>query len=280
VDLRTKPTICQLTLFRLNDLKAQEVYYNRIVERYMKFCAASTNGDDLDKQFASLSLHTSSLLNLSSVPSADTLHIPTTRSFNPTTGELSTILHALRKLREAVTATGRKDQFAQRAYIFNVHAAILCKDWESYSPALTSLLNVIHPATPLSSTELHEYIGYMILDQACRQGDIAGAHETRLKYRYTDRRVEMVLKALVADNWVVFWKMKKAVDGYQRRILEFAEQGTRVHALKCLGKGYMSADRRYVERCADRQWADLVQDGVGWELTEMDKVIIKIPKAR
>ena len=74
--------------------------------------------------------------------------------------------------------------------------------------------------------------------------------------------------------------MKKAVDGYQRRIMEYAEQGMRVHALKSLGRAYMSADRRYVERCADRRWADLVQDGVGWELTNVDKVIIKKPKAK
>jgi hypothetical protein len=92
--------------------------------------------------------------------------------------------------------------------------------------------------------------------------------------------VELVLRALVSDNWVVFWKMKKAVDGYQRRIIEYAEQGTRVHALKCLGRGYMSAERRYVERCADRKWADLVHDGVGWELTEADRVVIKTPKGK
>lgn len=63
-----------------------------------------------------------------------------------------------------------------------------------------------------------------------------------------------MLRALVADNWVLFWKMKRAVDGYQRRIMEFAEQGMRVHALKCLGRGYMSVERRYVEQCADRKW--------------------------
>jgi hypothetical protein len=101
-----------------------------------------------------------------------------------------------------------------------------------------------------------------------------------MRYRYRDRRVQLVLRALVADNWVLFWKMKRAVDGYQRRIMEFAEQGIRVHALKCLGRGYMSADRRYVEHCADRKWAELVEDGVGWELTETDKVIIKRPKAK
>ncbi|KAF2731765.1 hypothetical protein EJ04DRAFT_536422 [Polyplosphaeria fusca] len=260
---------------RLNDPKTQEAYYNRIVERYMKFCASSQSGDDLDKQFASLNINpTSTSLSPPVIP------IPAARSIIASTGELSTILSALRKLREAIVATARRDHFAQRAYIFNIHAAILCKDWESYFPALKALMHQIHPHTPLSPTELHEYVGYMILDQACRQGDLSAAHDTRMCYKYVDRRVELVLRALTADNWVVFWKMKKAVDGYQRRIMEYAEQGMRVHALKCLGRGYMSADRRFVERSADREWADLVKDGVGWQLNEMDKVIIKSPKAK
>ncbi|KAF2178801.1 hypothetical protein K469DRAFT_598247 [Zopfia rhizophila CBS 207.26] len=263
---------------RLNEFKAQESYYNKIVERYMKFCAASSSANDLDNQFASLSLNSSSSIVLS--PSDSIPIPPTARSFNSSTGELSTILSALRKLREAITATARRDHFAQRAYIFNIHAAVLCKDWESYSPALLSLLNMIHPQIPLSPTELHEYVGYLILDLACRQGDLAEAYEAKLRYKYSDRRVEQVLSSLVNDNWVVFWKMKKAVDGYQRRILEYAEQGIRLHALKCLGRGYMSAERGYVERCADRKWTDLVKDGVGWELAEGDKVIIKKPKVK
>ncbi|ORX98772.1 hypothetical protein BCR34DRAFT_606836 [Clohesyomyces aquaticus] len=275
---------------RLNDLKTQEVYYNRIVERYMKFCASTTNSDDLDAQFASLSLESASTSILSNSSSSATTSgsppadstplptIPTLRNSNPSSSELPLILSSLRKLREAITATARRDHFAQRAYIFNIHAALLCKTWESYSPALLSLLHVIHIKTPLSPAELHEYVGYKILDQACRQGDFHGAYETKLRYGYVDRRVELVLTALVRDNWVVFWKMKRAVDGYQRRIMEFAEQNMRVHALKCLGRGYMRADRVYVERTADRKWVDLKKDGVGWELMDGDKVIIKRPK--
>ncbi|KAF2021541.1 hypothetical protein BU24DRAFT_446536 [Aaosphaeria arxii CBS 175.79] len=264
---------------RLNDFKTQEIYYNRIVERYMKFCAASPNGSDLDAHFASLSIQSTSLKS-STITTEEPQTIPDPPMANTSTGELAKILSALRKLREGITATARCDLFAKRAYIFNVHAAILCRDWESYHPALVTLLNKIHPQTPLTPAELHEYVGYLILDQACRQGDYTGAHETRLKYKYMDWRVQCVLQALVADNWVVFWKMKKAVDGYQRRIMGYAEQTIRVHALKCLGRGYMSADKRFIESCADRQWSDLVDDGVGWELTETDRVIIKKPKAK
>jgi len=245
----------------------------------MKFCAASSGGDDLDKQFASLSLNTPSATPTPPPTSHSISAPPPSRGYNPT-NELTTIVSALRKLREAITATKRRDHFAQRAYIFNVHAAILCRDWESYAPALNALLHTIQPRTPLPPSELREYVGYLILDQACRQGDLAAAYATKLKYNYKDRRVELVVNAIVNDNWVVFWKMKKAVDGYQRRIMEYAEKNMRLHALKCLGRTYMSAERQYVERCADQKWPQLVADGVGWELGEDDKVIIRRPKAR
>ncbi|OCK80035.1 hypothetical protein K432DRAFT_298511, partial [Lepidopterella palustris CBS 459.81] len=194
--------------------------------------------------------------------------------------ELATILNALRKLREAIVSTSRRDLFAQRVYIFNIHCAILCKDWESYAPALLSLLSKIHPYTPLPSPDLHEFVGYHILDLACRQSNMLAAYQVKRQYKYSDRRVEMVLRALVADNWVVFWKMRRAVDGYQKRVMEWAEEGVRLHALKCLGRGYMTAERSYVERCADRRWADLVNDGVGWELVDGEKVIIRRPKVK
>lgn len=257
---------------RLNDPKVQESYYNKIVERYMKFCAASSGGDDLDKQFASLTMAEAPPTTSHSAP------LPSRGAVNPA-NELSTILAALRKLREAITATSRRDHFAQRAYIFNIHAAILCRDWESYSPALLGLLNVIHPKTPLQPSELREHVGYLILDLACRQGDFAAAYTTKIKYKYTDRRVELVLKALVNDNWVIFWKMKRAVDGYQRRILEYAEKDLRLHTLKCLGRTYMSCELAYVTRSTDKSWFELVQDGVGWELVG-DKVVIRRIKAK
>lgn len=252
----------------------------------MRLCAI--NEKQLSALFASVTLQDAPAttgLGLpipthTTVPPADALPTAPPTFSSPPINDLATVLSAFRKLREAITATGRKDAFARRAYFFGIHAAILCKDWASYLPALTYLLNVLHVATPLSPPDAKEYVGLLVLDQACRQGDIALAHETRLKYAYKDRRVELVLKALVADNWTVFWKMKRAVDGYQRSVMEFAEQGVRVHALKCLGRGYLSADKRFVERAAEREWAELVKDGVGWELTEDDKVIIKKPKAK
>lgn len=194
--------------------------------------------------------------------------------------ELATVLNALRKLREAITASNRTDPFARRAYYFSIHVAILCHDWESYVPALHALLNTIHPRSPLPPHDLKDFVGLQILDQCCRQSDFAGARETKVQYGFTDRRVEFVMKALVADDWVSFWRMSRAVDGYQRSVMEFAEGRVRIHALKCIGKTYMRADKRFIERCADREWKELVVDGVGWELVEGDKVVIQKPKLR
>lgn len=255
----------------------------------MRLCAI--NEKQLGALFASVSqtLNTDFLASLnlptatstSSSANDNDQRTTSTPFTSPSLTELTTVLSALRKLREAITASGRKDAFARRAYFFGVHAGVLCKDWESYSPALNSLLTVIHRAeAPLSAPDMKEYVGLLILDQACRQGNLALAHETRLQYAFHDRRVELVLKALVADNWVLFWKMKKAVDGYQRSVMEFAEKDMRLHALKCLGRGYMSVERKYVEKCAEREWPDLVKEGVGWELTETDRVLIKKPKVK
>jgi len=42
----------------------------------------------------------------------------------------------------------------------------------------------------------------------------------------------------------------------------------------------MTADRAYVERCTGKRWEDLVKDGVGWELVEMEKIVIRRPKVK
>ena len=258
----------------------------------MKLCAL--NREELDRLFASVSNSTKNLNSSSSLsalarskhapppPAKDNAPAATTippNAFTPSMNELATVLAALRKLREAITASNRCDNFARRAYFFAIHVAVLCHDWSSYLPALSALLTHIHPRNPLAPHDLKEYVGLLILDQACRQSDLALARATKIAYGYKDWRVEAVLRSLVMDDYVGFWRLRRAVDGYQRSVMQFAEGGVRVHALKCLGRSYMSADRRFVERCTDREWEELVKDGVGWELSvDGEKVVIKKPK--
>ena len=193
------------------------------------------------------------------------------------TRELSTLLLSMRKLREAILASSRIDTFSQRAYIFTIRSAILCSSYESYAAALQHLLLRIHPLVALPPRELHEFIGYYILDQACRLKDFGRAYKVRKVYGYRDELIEGVLKALVHDDWVTFWKLRGCVDGYQRRLMEWAEEWMRKHALNCLGKSYLTVDRGYVEKSAGRSWELLKEkDEVNWELEEGgDKVIVR-----
>ncbi|KAI9704328.1 MAG: hypothetical protein M1836_007189 [Candelina mexicana] len=259
----------------LENFKTQEVFYNKIVERYMKFCAASGGGNELERQFSTLSLSMTDGLSGSNssqtaIPNGDL----------GTRKELSTVMAAMRKLREGIVAAARTDTFSQRVYVFIIRASILTKTRESYYPALLHLLERMHPTQPLSAPELHEFVGYRILDLVCRQQDFATAYTVRHAYKYNDRRVNNVLEALVHDNWHLFWKMRKAVDGYQKKLMEWAEEAVRVQALKCLGRTYLSVDRRFVERVTERDWEGLKKlNGVGWGL-EGWKVTIRRPKER
>lgn len=200
--------------------------------------------------------------------------------------ELEMVLSAMRKLREAIVASHRVDRFAQRAYIFIIHASILSRAWESYLPALLYLLQNIHENTPMTTSEFNEFAGLHILDVACRQGDLATAFrkKSKVEYGYHDPtgRVDSLLKALVMDDWVTFWRLSKRVEGYQKRIMEFKEEDIRIHALKCMGRSYFTADRSFIEKCTGRSWEELVKkNGVGWELQEDgEKVVIRVPKTK
>jgi hypothetical protein len=252
----------------------------------MKFCASSNGGDDLEAAFSSLSIKTVSPQTASPVaqqpsskPNIPPMRPPEIASLD-SNSDLPTIILAMRKLREAILGSRRVDAFAQRAYMFIIHACILTRSWESYQPALQYLLRSIHPVTPLSLPEVQEFSAYLILDLACRQGDFQDAFVARAQWKNRDRKVGAVLRALVQDDWVRFWRAKRAVDGYQRAIMEFAVERVRMHALKCLGRSYMTVERRFVESSGDASWEDLVKGGVGWELGEGDRVVIRRPKAK
>ena len=80
--------------------------------------------------------------------------------------------------------------------------------------------------------------------------------------------MDALLKALMRDDYVSFWRVRGRMDGYCAALVGWAEEGVRRHALKCVGRGYLSIDRVVLERVAGgRRWVELVGvDGVGWEL--------------
>ncbi|KAI9673159.1 MAG: hypothetical protein M1817_003021 [Caeruleum heppii] len=261
---------------RLLDHKTQETYYNKIVERYMAFCAASETGTELDKAFSSLTIANA---ESSSTPSVKDTPTPAVNTSRASDKELATLIMAMRKLREGIVASHRVDEFAVQVYIFCIRAAILTRHMESYHPALLQLLRRMHPQHPLSPPELQEFTGYLVLDLACRQQHLAEAYALRSVSKLRDRRVDAVLDALVHDNYHRFWQIKRSVDGYKAKIMEYAEPEMRMLALKCLGKSYFSVSRTFLVKVTATEWRQLKDNHqVGWEL-DGERVIIKKPKA-
>ncbi|KAK4893499.1 hypothetical protein LTR27_008181 [Elasticomyces elasticus] len=265
---------------RLHDHKIQEDYFQKIVDRYMKFIASSGGGEELEKAFAAMAVKDNPPIAVTSTTDRDRPALPRHTSSTSRPNDMPNILMAMRKLREGLLGSQRRDHFAQRAYIFIIQASILSRHWESYQPALLYLLNEIHPVTPLSPLELQDFVSYRVLDLACRQYELMDAFAVRHTYKLDDRRVTTVLMSVVHDDWVRFWRIKRVVDGYQRAIMDFAVDRMRLHALKCLGRGYLNADRSFIERAGDASWSELVKGGVGWQLQDNGNVVIRKPKPK
>ncbi|KAL1965339.1 hypothetical protein VTN77DRAFT_5776 [Rasamsonia byssochlamydoides] len=306
----------------LLDYKAQEDYYNKIVERYMRFCAQHSH--DLDAAWASLPTSASADATRNPPaappirPAPASTPPPPHRSSTESQGaksviqtpspqkgqvdeeqrpvrsaaaELSTLLLSLRKLREAILATSSTTPipFAQRVHIFSIRLSILARHPPSYFPSLRYLLDNLHSAAhPLTASELTEFTSYLILDYACRQSDMAAAYalwvHARTKHGFQSVFVDRALAALMHDNWVLFWRTRKAVDGYMRAIMNWAADHVRRRALKAIGKTYMSVNVHWlVENCTgedDWTWEKLVEkEKLGWH-KEGDSIQIRKPKCK
>jgi hypothetical protein len=267
---------------RLLDYKTQERYYTKIVERYMAFCSDAGRADELLRRLGQLSIATEDGNLEEPHPSTPGMRPSNIGTNLDAAGQkdLSTLMMAMRKLREGIVAASRVDDFSIQAYIFCIRLSILAKNMESYHPAILHLLRRMHTVLPLSKSELQEFVGYLVLDLACRQNDLAEAYVVRQKYKLHDAKVDAILQALAHDNYFMFWRIRRSVDGHKAKLMEFAEDGMKKQALKCLGRSYFSIDLPSLEEYTNSTWPSLTKTyGVGWQL-EGTKVIIRKPKTR
>ena len=249
----------------------------------MAFCFNAGRGDELLRRLAQLDIPEENGTNRNSQASALAAEVPTIIDANlDATGQkdLSVLMLAMRKLREGIVASKRVDEFSIQAYIFCIRFSILVKHMESYHPAILHLLRRMHTVHPLSSTELQEFVGYLVLDLACRQNNMSEAYRVRQTYGLRDTKVDAMLRALAHDNYFLFWRVKRSVDGHKAKLIEFAEDGMKRQTLKCLGRSYLNIDLPILEQYTGSSWPLLTKDyGVGWQL-EGTKVMIRKPKAR
>ena len=251
------------------------------MERFDRLRHTSASDNDLDDAFTSLSLDGKSSQSAeikSTISSRD--HLPQKQQPAHVSNELSIVLMAMRKIREAIVASSRIDAFASKVYTFIIRTTILLKHMESYHPALLYLIHRIHPIVPLPNAEYHEFLGYDILDLACRQEDLAAAYQAKCNFGYKDARIEAVLQSLIHGNWYRFWMLRELVTRHQRSLLEWAEGRVRAHALNCLGKSYLRVDKKYLEQSCQHPWEVVQQSNAqGWQL-DGDAIIIRGPRKK
>ena len=96
-----------------------------------------------------------------------------------------------------------------------------------------------------------------------------------------------VLRCVTHGDYLGFWKVRRAVDGYQVKLLEWGVEHMQGTALKCLGRAYLGGDKVWVERmCGGMEWEVLKEKwGVGWELQHGEGkgegwVVMRRPKTK
>lgn len=88
-----------------------------------------------------------------------------------------------------------------------------------------------------------------------------------------DGKVEQALWALIHDNWVLFSRVHRSVDGYRARLMEYGRQNLlRRHVLKAFGRSYLTVPLPWLERNAGESWDELRRnEGLGWELVDVEE---------
>ena len=128
---------------------------------------------------------------------------------------------------------------------------------------------------------------YLVLDLACRQQEIASAFSLRSNSRlhrgYNSRIADEIVAAVVTNNWVAFWGVRRRVDGYVRALMQWTVPSLRRNSLKALGRAYLNCDLVWLLQSttgAEMSWEELVErENIGWIL-EGSKVIIRKPKPK
>ena len=246
-------------------MKTQEQYFEKIQESCAKLSIPSNEDEGIREAFASMSLTGEDRTKMDDAEARKRkLEKPDSSEYSK---ELSILLEAMRKLREGIVASHRFDAFALRVYMFVIRTTILLKHMPSYHPALLYLLHNVHAMKSLSRSELDELIGYHILDLACRQNDLAEAFAVKHRYSYRNHAMDLVLKALIHENWFAFWKMKMTMGVRERYLMGSADDRVRGMALKALGKAYLKIQVGYFVHATNSRWGELKeQDKLGWVL--------------
>jgi len=270
----------------LLNFQTQEKCQKQIVKKYLEFCGASGGPGQLESEFAKLAvtpLNNPHAVTVNPAISQAQRDSPKNATYaNARNAEISSILLSMRKLREGIVASGRIDKFAVDVYKFQIRAAILMQQVDTYHPALLHLLYTMHPVTPLSSLERQEFGAYHMLHLAGYREDYGQALAAKREFRVADKRSLQALDSMIHGNYWSYRAARNRVDQYLGRLMDYAEHRMRRAMLKCIGAAYFTVELAYIEIVAGMSWKRLQEEyQVGWELNEDTNVVtIRRPRSK
>ncbi|KAK9374632.1 uncharacterized protein V1513DRAFT_445498 [Lipomyces chichibuensis] len=256
-----------------HDPDVQQRYFALLQRKYLAVCANSPGVDALRRTFQTLTIRTEHAAE----------HDDETDEDAARRMALDHVVLGLRKLREAVIASGPPTLFAKKVLLFSVRVTVLLGHYQSYLPAMKRLLDDVHPVIPLSVAERYEIGGLYVLHLVHFSNDMTAAYDAMQHYDlFNDLALRQVLRAW-ADVDYVLWRRRYDAepDSGRRRIMAFGDRMMAIETLKRLGTAYFFMQKDEIEKFTGRQWTDCVEKlGCGWRLEETGRVVMRERKHR
>ncbi|KAK9235514.1 hypothetical protein V1525DRAFT_260991 [Lipomyces kononenkoae] len=262
-----------------SDPDLQQRYFALLQRKYLAICADAPGVDALRRTFQTLTVGTST------TTTEDAVDLGRDRTDEDAARKmaLDQVVLGLRKLREAVIASGPPTPFAKKVLLFSVRVTVLLGHYQSYLPAMKRLLDDVHPVIALSAAERYEIGGLYVLHLVHFSNDLTAAYHAMHQYDlFDDLALRQVLRAW-ADVDYVLWRRRYdgEPDSGRRRIMAFGDRTMAIETLKRLGTAYFFMQKDEIERFTGRQWTDCVQKlGCGWRLEETGRVVMRERKHR
>ena len=234
-------------------------------------------------------------------------------TFQPAANEeqIHIIRSAMRKLRESLMATNRRDELTREAYLYIIRSSIRQQYHEAYHPALLYLLRTPGLAKLLGIVEYLEIVRYAVLDLAGRQDALREAwelawrtgifkyqrnfHETQrsrneLLSKSLEKRnetVRRVLHAATRNDVMLFHIHKQELSENEGQLVGPLQRRLDLHTVRCLSKAYFEASIYFVEHVINLRWYNEVEKDCrglreatkSWQI-EDTRLIFRKPHAR
>ncbi|KAK9448051.1 uncharacterized protein V1518DRAFT_456781 [Limtongia smithiae] len=256
-----------------HDAALQARYFTYLQQQYLLACAAAPGSDALRRTFERLSLGEDGGDNDDDEAAA--------AAAAARESALRRVLLGLRKLRQAILASGPPSAFGKDVFMFSVNVAVPTGQHEQYVPAMKWLLD--DASALLTNAEAREVGALLTLHLAHFSNDVPAAFGAMQRYNvFGDLALRQVVHAW-ADRDYVLWRrlFRRESDPARRRMMDFGDRQMAMETLKRIGAAYFFMPQQDVEALAGLPWRDCVEKlGCGWRREEQGRIVIRERRPR